>query len=118
MAGFRSHRGRRRCRRPGSLLGAAATTPFRPKTERAEAAWADVQSHYQRRADLVPNLAATVQGARPFKNAIATLTQVIEARAKRCHQRQHDASNLDDAAAFQQYQQAQGELSALSRLGR
>lgn len=84
------------------------------KQERAEAAWADVQSQYQRRADLVPNLVATVQGAAIQERT--TLTQVIEARAK-ATSINVDASSLSDPAAFQQYQQAQGELSsALSRL--
>ena len=48
--------------------------------ERAEAAWADVQSQYQRRADLVPNLVATVQGAAIQERT--TLTDVINARAR------------------------------------
>ena len=50
------------------------------KQERAEAAWADVQSQYQRRADLVPNLVATVQGAAIQERT--TLTDVINARAR------------------------------------
>ena len=84
------------------------------KQERAEAAWADVQAQYQRRADLVPNLVATVQGAAIQERT--TLTQVMEARSK-ATSINVDASSLSDPAAFQQYQQAQGELSsALSRL--
>ena len=50
------------------------------KEENAKRAWADVQSAYQRRADLVPNLVATVQGAAIQERT--TLTQVIEARAR------------------------------------
>jgi len=57
----------------------------------------------------VPNLVATVQGAAIQERT--TLTQVIEARAK-ATSINIDASNLDDVAAFQQYQQAQGELSS------
>ena len=84
------------------------------KEEAAKARWADVQSAYQRRADLIPNLVSTVQGAAIQERT--TLTQVIEARAKATSVN-IDASKLGDPAAFQQYQQAQGELSgALSRL--
>lgn len=82
--------------------------------ERAEAAWADVQSQYQRRADLVPNLVATVQGAAIQERT--TLTDVINARA-RATSVNISADDLDNPQAFQQYQQAQGQLSgALSRL--
>ena len=84
------------------------------KQERAEAAWADVQSQYQRRADLIPNLVATVQGAAIQERT--TLTQVIEARA-RATSVQVTPETLSDPAAFQQFQAAQGQLtSALSRL--
>jgi len=84
------------------------------KQERAEAAWADVQSQYQRRADLVPNLVATVQGAAIQERT--TLTQVIEARA-RATAVQVTPETLSDPAAFQAFQAAQGQLtSALSRL--
>ena len=82
--------------------------------ERAEAAWADVQSQYQRRADLVPNLVATVQGAAVQERT--TLTDVINARA-RATSVNISADDLDNPQAFQQYQEAQGQLSgALSRL--
>ena len=84
------------------------------KQERAQAAWADVQSQYQRRADLIPNLVATVQGAAIQERT--TLTQVIEARA-RATAVQVTPETLSDPAAFQQFQAAQGQLtSALSRL--
>ena len=84
------------------------------KQERAEAAWADVQSQYQRRADLIPNLVATVQGSAIQERT--TLTQVIEARA-RATSVQVTPETLSDPAAFQQFQAAQGQLtSALSRL--
>ena len=80
----------------------------------AEAAWADVQSQYQRRADLVPNLVATVQGAAIQERT--TLTEVINARA-RATSVNVSAADLSNPQAFQQYQQAQGQLSgALSRL--
>lgn len=75
--------------------------------------WNDVQSAYQRRSDLVPNLVNTVKGAANFEQT--TLTQVVEARAKATSVN-IDANNLtDDKIA--QFQKAQGELSgALSRL--
>lgn len=84
------------------------------KQERAEAAWADVQSQYQRRADLIPNLVATVQATAVQERT--ALTQVTEARA-RATGVTLTPETLNDPAAFQRYQAAQGELSqALSRL--
>lgn len=84
------------------------------KEENAKRAWADVQSAYQRRADLIPNLVSTVQGAAIQERT--TLTQVVEARA-RATGVTVSPETLNDPAAFQQYQAAQGELSqALSRL--
>ncbi len=84
------------------------------KEEAAKARWADVQSQYQRRSDLVPNLVATVQGAAIAERT--TLTQVIQARAQATGVT-ITPDTLSDPAAFQQYQAAQGQLSqALSRL--
>ena len=84
------------------------------KEEAAKARWADVQSQYQRRSDLVPNLVATVQGAAIAERT--TLTQVIQARAQATGVTV-TPDTLSDPAAFQQYQAAQGQLSqALSRL--
>ena len=84
------------------------------KEEAAKAKWANVQSAYQRRADLVPNLVATVQGAAISERT--TLTQVIEARS-RATGVSVTPEMLNDPAAFQRYQAAQGQLSqALSRL--
>lgn len=84
------------------------------KEEAAKARWADVQSQYQRRSDLIPNLVATVQGAAIAERT--TLTQVIEARA-RATGVTVTPETLNDPAAFQRYQAAQGELTqALSRL--
>jgi LemA protein len=75
--------------------------------------WSNVESVYQRRLDLIPNLVSTVKGYADFEKQ--TLTQVIEARAKATSVN-IDASQLN-AASFQKFQQAQGELSsALSRL--
>jgi LemA protein len=75
--------------------------------------WGAVQSQYQRRADLIPNLVNTVKGAANFEQT--TLTQVIEARAKATQ----ITVNPDDLSPekIQQFQQAQGQLStALGRL--
>jgi LemA protein len=77
-------------------------------------AWSQVESVYQRRADLIPNLVETVKGAANFEQE--TLTQVIEARAK-ATQTTIGADVLNDPAKFAQFQQAQDQLSgALSRL--
>ena len=75
--------------------------------------WGNVETAYQRRADLIPNFVNTVKGAADFEQS--TLTQVIEARA-RATQVTIDPSNMT-AENMQQFQQAQGELSSsLSRL--
>ncbi len=75
--------------------------------------WANVQSSYQRRADLVPNLVATVKGVADFEKT--TLTQVIEARAK-ATQMTVNSKDLTPEK-LQQFQQSQGQLSqALGRL--
>jgi len=80
--------------------------------EGVEAAWAQVENVYQRRADLIPNLVETVKGARDFEQE--TLTAVVEARAK---VGQMSLDGPPDAAALQQFQEAQSGLSsALSRL--
>jgi LemA protein len=82
--------------------------------EQAKAKWADVQNNYQRRADLIPNLVATVQGY--AKQEKDVLTSVVEARAK-ATQVKIDASDLTDPVKLKQYQDAQNQLSgALGRL--
>ena len=82
--------------------------------EEVKGAWAEVQNQYQRRADLVPNLVATVKGAAEFEKD--TLTQVIEARSKATSVNV-DANALNNPEAFKQFEQAQSQLSsALSRL--
>lgn len=78
------------------------------------AAWAQVQNEYQRRADLVPNLVQTVKGY--AKQERETLTAVTEARAKATSVHV-DASTIDNPQKLKQYTQAQGQLSgALGRL--
>jgi LemA protein len=82
--------------------------------EQAKAKWAEVQNNYQRRADLIPNLVATVQGY--AKQEKDVLTAVVEARAK-ATQVKIDVSQLDDPAKLKQFQDAQNQLSgALGRL--
>lgn len=82
--------------------------------EQAKAAWAQVESQYQRRADLIPNLVATVEGFANQEEDV--LTAVIEARAS-ASSIQIDEDLLNNLAAFQAFEQAQGQLtSALSRL--
>src|SRR3954449_12562882 len=81
-----------------------------------EGQWAQVQNVYQRRADLIPNLVASVKGAANFEQT--TLNQVIEARSRVGQlSPQASAEILNDPAKFAQYQKAQDGLSsALSRL--
>jgi LemA protein len=82
--------------------------------EQAKAKWADVQNNYQRRADLIPNLVATVQGY--AKQERDVLTSVVEARAK-ATQIKVDASQLTDPEKLKQFQDAQNQLTgALGRL--
>jgi LemA protein len=82
--------------------------------ENAKAKWADVQNQYQRRADLIPNLVATVQGY--AKQEKDVLTSVIEARSKATSV-QINANDLNDPAKLKQFQDAQNQLSgALGRL--
>ncbi len=82
--------------------------------ENAKAKWADVQNNYQRRADLIPNLVATVQGY--AKQEKDVLTSVVEARAK-ATQVTINADQLTDPAKVKQFQDAQNALSgALGRL--
>lgn len=84
-----------------------------PKNNAVNGQWANVETAYQKRADLTEQLVATVKGARDFEQE--TLTQVIEARAKATSVN-IDPSNLDpsDLAKFQQAQD--GLSSALNRL--
>jgi LemA protein len=87
---------------------------FQRLDEQSRSAWSEVLNQYQRRADLVPNLVATVKGEANFEQD--TLTKVIEARAK-ATSIQVTPETLNNPAAMAKFQQAQGELSgALSRL--
>ena len=82
--------------------------------EAVKAAWGDVESAYQRRNDLIPNLVEVVKGY--AKHEKETLQAVTEARAK-VGSIQMSKALLDDPKAFTQFQEAQGAMSsALSRL--
>lgn len=95
------------------LLTACGINTIPTQDEQVKASWGDVQNQYQRRADLIPNLVATVQGYAAQERDV--LTSVTEARA-RATQVQVDAFTITDPAAFQRYQEAQAELSGV--LGR
>ena len=98
----------------GLTVSACGYNTIPTAEERAKAKWADVQNNYQRRADLIPNLVATVQGF--AKQEREVLTAVVEARAKATQVR-IDVSQLDDPAKLKQFQDAQNQLSgALGRL--
>ncbi len=97
-----------------TVLAGCGYNEIQSKDEGVKAAWAEVLSQYQRRADLIPNIVETVKGEADFERG--TLTQVIEARAK-ATSIQATPELVNDPAALQRFQQAQGELSsALSRL--
>lgn len=96
-----------------SLTGCGYNT-FQTTDEHVKASWSEVINQYQRRADLVPNLVATVKAEAKFEQD--TLTQVINARSK-ATAIQATPELVNDPAAFQKFQAAQGELTgALSRL--
>jgi len=96
------------------LLSGCGYNNFQSLDEQTKSAWSEVLNQYQRRADLVPNIVATVKGEAAFEQE--TLTKVIEARAK-ATSIQVTPETLNDPAAFSKFQAAQGELgSALSRL--
>jgi len=98
----------------GLSLSACGYNNIPSYEEQAKAKWADVQNNYQRRADLIPNLVATVQGY--AKQEKDVLTAVIEARAKATQVR-IDASQLTDPEKLKQFLDAQAQLGgALGRL--
>jgi len=111
---------RRRTGLVGLVLACAAAlsgcgyNDFQRLDEAVKAAWSDVLIQYQRRADLIPNIVATVKGEANFEQE--TLTRVIEARS-RATAIQATPELVNDPAAFERFQAAQGQLtSALSRL--
>ena len=95
-------------------LGGCGYNDFQRLDESVKAAWSEVVNQYQRRADLIPNIVASVKGEANFEQE--TLTKVIEARS-RATSIQATPELINDPQAFQKFQQAQGELTgALSRL--
>ena len=97
-----------------AALSGCGYNQFQALDEQTKSAWSEVLNQYQRRADLVPNIVATVKGEAAFEQD--TLTKVVEARAK-ATSIQVTPETLNDPEAFKKFQAAQGELSSsLSRL--
>jgi len=95
-------------------LSGCGYNDFQRLDEQTKSAWSEVLNQYQRRADLVPNIVATVKGEAAFEQE--TLTRVIEARA-RATAIQVTPETLNNPDALNKFQAVQGELgSALSRL--
>jgi LemA protein len=95
-------------------LAACGVNTVPTKEESAKAAWGEVQNQYQRRADLIPNLVATVQGY--AKQERDVLVEVTNARA-RATSVQVSPEQLSDPQALRQFEQAQGALGqSLGRL--
>jgi len=95
-------------------LSGCGYNDFQRLDEQTKSAWSEVLNQYQRRADLIPNIVATVKGQANFEQD--TLTKVVEARAK-ATSIQVTPETLNDPQAFERFQQAQGQLTgALSRL--
>jgi LemA protein len=96
------------------MLSGCGYNTLQSGDEQVKASWSEVLNQYQRRADLVPNLVATVQGFANQEKEV--LTRVTEARA-RVGSIQATPELVDNPEAFARFQQAQGELTgALSRL--
>lgn len=96
------------------LLAGCGINSVPTAEENAKARWADVQNQYQRRADLIPNLVATVKAAGAQEKEV--LTQVTQARAS-ANQIQVSANDLSDPAKMEAYQRAQaGVTLSLQRL--
>ena len=96
------------------VLSGCGYNSFQQLDEQVKAAWSEVLNQYQRRADLIPNIVATVKGEANFEQE--TLTKVIEARS-RATSIQATPELINDPVAFDKFQKAQGELTgALSRL--
>jgi LemA protein len=97
----------------GTSLAGCGVNTIPTQQQAALAQWAEVQTQYQRRSDLIPNLVATVQGYAAQERGV--LVDVTNARAS-ATQVKVDASTITNPAAFQAYAQAQDRLSGV--LGR
>jgi LemA protein len=96
------------------LLTGCGYNDFQSLDEKSKSAWSEVLNQYQRRADLIPNIVATVKGEAGFEQE--TLTKVIEARAKATSITM-TPEMVNDPAAMAKFQEAQSQMgSALSRL--
>ncbi|HUJ86369.1 MAG TPA: LemA family protein [Burkholderiales bacterium] len=96
------------------LLGGCGYNEFQQLDEQVNAAWSEVLNNYQRRADLIPNLVATVQGAADFEKS--TLVELTSARAA-VGQIKATPELVNDPEAFKAFESAQARLGgALSRL--
>lgn len=99
------------------LLGMGGCSSYNglvAKRETVSEKWSEVETSYQRRLDLIPNLVKTVQGQADFEKS--TLTEIATARAS-LNQIKLAPGQTPDEATMQQFQQAQGQLgSALGRL--
>jgi LemA protein len=96
------------------LLTGCGYNTFQTTDEQVKADWAEVLNQYQRRADLIPNLVATVQGYATQEKEV--LTQITEARS-RVGSMQATPELINDPEAFKKYLAAQNELKgSLSRL--
>ena len=96
------------------ILAGCGYNDFQRLDEQVKASWSEVLNQYQRRADLIPNIVATVKGEASFEQE--TLARVIEARS-RATSIQATPELIENPEAFNKFQRAQGELSsALSRL--
>lgn len=97
----------------GGMWTCSKRNQFVSKKEEVKAQWQQVETQYQRRLDLIPNIVSTVKAQAQFEKS--TLEEVINARAKATQVR-ISAENLDEAS-MKKFKQAQGELSgALGRL--
>ena len=97
-----------------AILSGCGYNQFQSQDEATKAAWSEVVNQYQRRADLIPNLVNTVKGYASHEKD--TLEAVTKARASATSM-QVTPEVLNDPAAFEKFQQAQGQLTqALSRL--
>ena len=95
-------------------LSGCGYNDFQSLDEGVKAAWSEVLNNYQRRADLIPNLVATVQGAADFEKS--TLTEITNARAS-VGAIKATAELVNDPEAFAKFQAAQSQMTgALSRL--
>lgn len=98
-----------------ALIGIHGYNQIVSLSQAADSKWAQVENVYQRRADLIPNLVATVSGAANFEKS--TLVEVTQARASVGQIHVDPSKAPTDAATLAQFDQAQGQLSsALSRL--